>query len=304
MLEKLTLNTMDEFKDIYNKSLRNESYDKDFFKLYDSQNFIIKYLYRKFLRLIKINNIVVGYIWYDAPIDKNIRIWALYIDYSIINDIDEDTLNSLDNSILSYEAFETNQSNIILKKLGFKPVRNTILMELNLNEYNFDNKIRDIYLNSIKRISEEFNMKMSKPTFHSRYFLNNKDESLRCSLQNEIFTEWNRKPLTIDDVYNDINQEYYLDNMSLFGMINNIYIGYGQVIYNRDMFTVVNFGIIEKYRGYGIGKLLLNDLILLCKKKGLSKLYIRVDEDNLSAKKLYRFMGFKDKSKVIKWERR
>ena len=37
-----------------------------------------------------------------------------------------------------------------------------------------------------------------------------KDDELRCKLQNEIFNEDNRTPLTEDDIKYDIKQDYYL----------------------------------------------------------------------------------------------
>jgi GNAT superfamily N-acetyltransferase len=43
----------------------------------------------------------------------------------------------------------------------------------------------------------------------------------------------------------------------------------------------------EKYRGAGIGRALMDDLIAICKKKGWERLYWHTDEGNTRARKLY-----------------
>ena len=105
-----------------------------------------------------------------------------------------------------------------------------------------------------------------------------KDEELRCKLQNSIFSASTRIPLEVEDIENDIEQDYYIEDLSLFIKINNIAIGYGQIIYNRDMYTVVNFGILKEFRNYGFGKILLNHLIETAKNMNIYDLYIRVEE--------------------------
>ena len=44
-------------------------------------------------------------------------------------------------------------------------------------------------------------------------------------------------------------------------MLGENYIGYGQIINNRNMYTIVNFGIIDGLRGLGLGKLLLYEIV-------------------------------------------
>ncbi|MEN8434446.1 GNAT family N-acetyltransferase [Clostridium septicum] len=309
-LEKLTSNTMDIFKKLYDRNFLNENYDKDFFSLYNNQNFVIKFLFRKFLKLIRYNDEVIGYIWYDTPLESTIRIWSLYIENDYMGFIDENTLKAFNTSILSYEAIDNPRNTKILTKLGFKRIRPTILMELNLNKYNRYKDINEIklklqlensYVNKI--YNSIFNTNYISSKYNNKKFIIGKDEALRCKIQNNIFSTWNREPLKIEDIYSDISQEYYLKDLSLFGMINDKFVGYGQVIYNRNMYTVVNFGIINEFRGFGIGKLLLHDLIVSSKSKGFNKLYIRVDEDNIAAQKLYKWAGFVDKCTISRWDR-
>jgi len=302
MLEKLTLNNMESFKELYSKSLKKLNYDKDFFKCYDNQNFLIKFLYRKFMRIIKLDNTSIGYIWYETPMDNFIKVWALYIDSKYINLIKENILSSFNSNILSYEAVDTVENNIILDKLGFKKQRYTLLMKMNIENYNNNERIYDIYNKIINNyyFKNHFN---SSTVFSTRKLIIGKDEELRCNIQNDIFGEWNRRPLTIDDIYSDMTQDYFLKDLCIFGMINNLYIGYGQIIFNRDMYTIVNFGIIKDFRGIGLGKLLLNDIILYAKKSGIKELAIRVDSNNTAAINLYKWIGFKESYKIVVWER-
>lgn len=302
MLEKLTLNNMNSFKEMYNKNFKEINYNKDFFRCYESQNFLIKFLYRKFIRLIKINGAYIGYIWYEGVGEKYIKIWALYIDINYIDLIDNLTLSYFNNNILLYEAIDTIENSIILTKIGFKKENYTMLLNMNITNY-FNN---DIILN-------EFNNK--KNTFKYKFNINEniifslkklnvgKDEKLRCDIQNDIFSQLNRKPLTVDDIYADMTQDYFLKDLSFFGMINNEYIGYGQIIFNRNMYTIVNFGIVTKYRGLGLSKILLSEIINKARGYGIKELYIRVDPDNTKAINLYKGIGFKEVNKILVWER-
>ncbi|MGL5352748.1 MAG: hypothetical protein ACRDA5_05415, partial [Clostridium sp.] len=103
-LQKLTSQNMDEFKNIYDKSKISDSYDRDFFKIYHEQNFIVKFLFKRFLRLFTYNNAIVGFMWYETPVDTNVRIWAMYIDSDYIHLLNQSTLNSFNSSVLSYEV--------------------------------------------------------------------------------------------------------------------------------------------------------------------------------------------------------
>ncbi|GAA0086238.1 GNAT family N-acetyltransferase [Clostridium sp. CTA-7] len=302
MLEKLTLNNMESFKLLYNKNLQQISYDKDFFKCYDNQNFLMKFLFRKFMRIIKLNDRPIGYIWYEAPLDRFTRVWALYIDADYTKLINKRILSSFDNNILSYEAIDNIENSLILDKLGFRKIKYTILMEMNIEDYSNNEKIYDIYDNMINILNSKktFDNNIS---FSTRKLAIGKDEQLRCNIQNEIFGEWNRRPLTVEDIYTDMTQDYFLKDLCILGMINNSYIGYGQIIFNREMFTIVNFGIIDEFRGIGLGKLLLHDIILYAKKAGIKNLSIRVDCNNINAINLYKWIGFKEKYKVVVWER-
>lgn len=296
MLEKLTLHNMDIFKEIYSRNFEEANYNKDFFKSYDSQNFLIKFLYRKSIRLIKVNEVYIGYIWYEGSLSQYTKVWALYIDFKYMGLLNKNILSLFNNYLLSYEALDTLQNSIVLESLGFTKKKYTLLLKLNLKTYE-DKK--DEYIKEVK-----FKLRLNNTiNFYTRIFEPGKDEILRCDIQNDIFEQWNRLPLTTEDIYADMAQDYYINELCILAILNNEYIGYGQIIYNRSMFTIVNFGIVSKYRGLGFGNLFLNEMIEYAKKYGIENLYIRVDSDNIKAINLYRKIGFLDENKVLVWER-
>ena len=296
MLEKLTSHNMDIFKEIYSRSFEETNYNKDFFKSYDNQNFLIKFLYRKSIRLIKVNEIYIGYIWYESNVSKYTKVWALYVDFKYISLLNKNFLSFFNNNFLSYEALDTLQNSIVLESLGFTKNKYTLLLKLNLKTYE-DKK--DEYIKEV-----EFKLRLNNTiNFYTRIFEPGKDEILRCDIQNDIFEQWNRLPLTTEDIHADMAQDYYINELCIFGILNNEYIGYGQIIYNRSMFTIVNFGIVSKYRGFGLGQLFLNEMIEYAKNYGIENLYIRVDSDNIKAINLYRKIGFLDENKILVWER-
>ncbi len=303
MLEKLTLNNMNTFKEIYYKNLKEISYNKDFFRCYDNQNFLFKFLYRKFIRLIKVKDQYIGYLWFDNTDGKYIKVWALYIDNNYSELINEFTLSYFNNNILSYEEIDNIQNSITLSKLGFKKINYTLLLKLDISNY-IDINLKDSILSKSKYKLEEKIKSNNNFEFYIRKLQIGKDEILRCNIQNDIFAQWNRRPLSLDDIHADMSQDYFLEDLCFWGLVNNEYVGYGQIIFNRNMYTIVNFGIVSKYRGLGLSKLLLNEIIIAAKNYGIKDLYIRVDSDNVKAINLYRWIGFKETNKIVVWERK
>ena len=127
------------------------------------------------------------------------------------------------------------------------------------------------------------------------------DAQIRCNLQNAIFKEDSRIPLSIEDIYYDEKQDYYLDDLSVFIKLKDRIIGYGQIIYSREMYTLVNFGILQGFRSKGYGEALICELVNLAKKKGIDNIFIRVEHDNFAARKLYDKVGFKEVGKFSTW---
>jgi ribosomal protein S18 acetylase RimI-like enzyme len=55
---------------------------------------------------------------------------------------------------------------------------------------------------------------------------------------------------------------------------------------------VLGMGVIEAYRGRGIGKSLLDATLQAAKAKGLTRIELMVRTDNIRARKLYEALGF------------
>ena len=277
LLERLSSNNFENFKNLNLERFSKENYDKNFFEYYENEKFFLKIFLKKFVKLFIYRKEVIGYIWYEIPVEMPVRVWSLYIKPEYIDLLSPEILKSFNNTILSYETCNDEDTNRMLINLGFKKVKPSLN-----NLYN--GNIRNINITTEKVLLD-------------------RDEELRCKIQNSVFSATTRIPLEVEDIQNDIEQDYYMEDLSLFIKLNNIAIGYGQIIFNRDMYTVVNFGILKEFRGYGFGKILLNELINAAKKMQINELFIRVEENNYSALKLYNWIGFKSKSIINKWER-
>lgn len=309
LLERLSSNNFENFKNLNLERFSKENYDKNFFEYYENEKFFLKIFFKKFVKLFIYRKEVIGYIWYEIPVEMPVRVWSLYIKPEYIDLLSPEILKSFNNTILSYETCNDEDTNRMLINLGFKKVKPSLLMNIELSNYN---KAAQVALlknslehnsNVINSLNNLYNGNIRNINITTEKVLLDRDEELRCKIQNSVFSATTRIPLEVEDIQNDIEQDYYMEDLSLFIKLNNIAIGYGQIIFNRDMYTVVNFGILKEFRGYGFGKILLNELINAAKKMQINELFIRVEENNYSALKLYNWIGFKSKSIINKWER-
>lgn len=309
LLERLSSNNFENFKNLNLERFSKENYDKNFFEYYENEKFFLKIFLKKFVKLFIYRKEVIGYIWYEIPVEMPVRVWSLYIKPEYIDLLSPEILKSFNNTILSYETCNDEDTNRMLINLGFKKVKPSLLMNIELSNYT---KAVQVALlknslehnsNVINSLNNLYNGNIRNINITTEKVLLDRDEELRCKIQNSVFSATTRIPLEVEDIQNDIEQDYYMEDLSLFIKLNNIAIGYGQIIFNRDMYTVVNFGILKEFRGYGFGKILLNELINAAKKMQINELFIRVEENNYSALKLYNWIGFKSKSIINKWER-
>ena len=309
LLERLSSNNFENFKNLNLERFSKENYDKNFFEYYENEKFFLKIFLKKFVKLFIYRKEFIGYIWYEIPVEMPVRVWSLYIKPEYIDLLSPEILKSFNNTILSYETCNDEDTNRMLINLGFKKVKPSLLMNIELSNYN---KAAQVALlknslehnsNVINSLNNLYNGNIRNINITTEKVLLDRDEELRCKIQNSVFSATTRIPLEVEDIQNDIEQDYYMEDLSLFIKLNNIAIGYGQIIFNRDMYTVVNFGILKEFRGYGFGKILLNELINAAKKMQINELFIRVEENNYSALKLYNWIGFKSKSIINKWER-
>lgn len=308
-LVRLSSSNLDEFKKLYEENFQRETYDKDFFEYYYNQSFIPKIFLKKFVKLFMYNGEFIGYIWYEIPIDSQINVFSLYVEDNYIDIITNDILKRFNEKYLVYESIENRNSNKLLSNLGFRKARPSIIMNLKLNEYNKTNEITNLkstlkydmkLLNLLNIYSNE---KYDDILISFQKVDIKNDALLRCEIQNNVFKNIDRVPIEVEDIENDFKQDYYIEDLAIFMKINNVVVAYGQIIYIRKMYTVVNFGVVDIFRGKGLGKLLLDNLISKAREKNISELALGVDKDNVNAISLYKWIGFNNRYDIARWER-
>jgi ribosomal protein S18 acetylase RimI-like enzyme len=254
----------------------------NFFVSFSEKNLIQRLLLLRNVKLLKYNNDYVGCIWVERQQKAQYSIYSIsFIDEYHASAGGSFLIKSLKTKgIFTYEC-ESNSINVnLLQRFGFMREQGTI---------------------ELKRDVKEQKESLVAQNISFECFVPGKHEKIRCEIQNNIFMDVSREPLTIDDIYFDIKQEYFLEEGSIFMKYKNEYIGYGQVILDDSIPTIVNFGILSDYRGKGYGKLLLNYLINLLHKMNFLQVKIRVYSDNYTALNLYISTGFEKIKEYHKW---
>lgn len=281
-LEKLSLFNMERFRKLYNKNEDAYICDKSFFEIYDKEHFLIKYLIRKQIKLFKHNNEYIGYIWYEYPSQRGLsNIYSIYLKDEYLDLINSTLLSFFNINTFKYDMLANSKASKLMNKLNFNINSKNILMKIQSNNF-------------YKRNTED--------NVIFKHFKEGQDEELRCKIQNSVFNDKNRIPLSIDDIFREEEEDYYIKNFGVF--ICNYRgqaMGYGQVIYNNGFYTIVNLGILERYRNHGYGEMLVEYLINLCYNKSIHEVYIRVDKNNNAALSLYRKVGFVEHQAYISW---
>ena len=289
-LIKLSLKNINTFRKISKINTNFNSLDKDFFLQYDKYNIIQKIFLRKNVYLLlekqednsQIN--YIGYIWFERYNKHHSFINSIKVIGSTnLISCYKNLFNTLsDSKLISYECERNEVNTDILLELGFKITKGVMELEKkcveSLNEY----LPKDITFSMVEK---------------------DKDEKVRCLLQNEIFKNNNRTPIHIEDIYYDEAQEYYFSEGAIFIKLGGTPIGYGQIILEDNKAIIVNFGIIEKYRKEGYGKALLNYLLNVAMDNNFSKVSLKVDSGNKAALNLYFSLGFNIKSEFCTWQK-
>lgn len=283
--KSLNNNNFNDFKHIYSFNRKFNSLNKDFFEVYSNHNFIKRYLMRKKVKLFQSDSKYLGYIWVDSFDKNDCIINSMNFVSAVCIDRMDLSINQLfeDDTNITYTCEESEYSNKILNNLGFTMKSgvyelNRYLNDLNVCDYNCDSEI----------------------SFHK--LINGRDEKIRCKIQNQIFGSNSRINLTEEDIIIDELQEYYIEGGAVFIKKQSEYIGYGQIIKEKDTAVIVNFGILKEYRGEGYSKYLLNYLLNHTVELGFKKVKLNVDHENHTAINLYKSFGFKSKNKILTWE--
>ncbi len=225
--------------------------------------------------------------------NKLLMIWQLDrfdLDVSYINKI------HFINSLNKKEETIFKRNNINTLKFVYE-VKNDKMDKL--TSYGFYKKDANIIMN-LKLENKKFPLRYNDISFRS--FIKGKDDKLRCDIQNEVFYEIDRIPLTPRDIAYECSKNFFIDNMAKFITLNGEEIGYGQVLILDGNYTIANLGILKKYQGKGYGKELLTYLLNLASENNLSEISIRVKESNEIAYNMYKKFGFEEILKVNSYE--
>ncbi|MGL4850466.1 MAG: GNAT family N-acetyltransferase [Clostridium sp.] len=271
----------DKNKDILKKIIENNlhSLNQNFLEVYEKSKTIDKYILRNNLYLFKYEDIYVGYLW-SEKIDLNeYRIIDMYVKLDYIEFFKINQLSKLKDKMVIYEGIENYENSILTSINMFYKVKSVKLLKKIL--CNFE-------------VAEDSRIKFEK-------FKIGKDEDLRVNLQNKIFHNINRTPINKMDIKFEQNTINYLEEFSIFEYLDDIPIGYAQIIKKNNKYVLVNFGVIKDFRGYGLGEKLLKYMCKIAKEHKINNIYIYVDNDNYVALNLYRKMGFLEIAKVATW---
>lgn len=246
----------------------------DFFPEYNATIYPMQLLLLRKVKLLKINLDYVGFSWVNNQNRNITTINSMYVSdkENLLEGFKTLISATKGRKCLNYFCTNKNQNFELLNQLGFEKKTGNFEMQRN----------NDI----IHEVSMDENISF-------QIFEKGKHEELRSVIQNEIFKNSNRIPLTVADIYFDELQDYYYDKGSVFIKYRNRHIGYGQIIIDEGKPTIVNFGIINNYRNKGFGKMLLNYLLNIIKAEGYKTTNIRVRAENHVAFKLYSSFDFK-----------
>lgn len=270
--EKLSNKNFSSLESLVNEFFLINKYRLNIISIYNGLNFFKKLLYKNKIIMILVDSKYVGYVYFERFSIDTIFINDLYIKDEFLEIVNLNSIKILKDKVLFYQTFEDNLTRKILINNKFTKSETTMLLKYDLNT--------KIKIKHDKNIS-------------FRQFRIDKDEKLRCEIQNDIFNYNGREPINIRDIMYEEKQDYYRSDRCVFILLDNKEIGYAQIIYNKGMYMLVNFGILEEYRGLGYGEILLEYMINLAYDIKLSQLYIRVNDSNYKALNLYKKIGFK-----------
>lgn len=270
--EKLSNKNFSSLESLVNEFFLINKYRLNIISIYNGLNFFKKLLYKNKIIMILVDSKYVGYVYFERFSIDTIFINDLYIKDEFLEIVNLSSIKILKDKVLFYQTFEDDLTKKILINNKFTKSETTMLLKYDLNT--------KIKIKHDKNIS-------------FRQFRIDKDEKLRCEIQNDIFNYNGREPINIRDIMYEEKQDYYRSDRCVFILLDNKEIGYAQIIYNKGMYMLVNFGILEEYRGLGYGEILLEYMINLAYDIKLSQLYIRVNDSNYKALNLYKKIGFK-----------
>lgn len=103
--------------------------------------------------------------------------------------------------------------------------------------------------------------------------------------EESFFSPWSKKSIK-EEVNNDLGRYIVLT-------IDDKVVAYGGFWLVLDDANINNIAVKEEFRGNGLSKLLMNELIIMAKDESAKNMYLEVRESNHIAQKLYRGLNFK-----------
>lgn len=269
----LSIKDLEKFYSVNKRRGEFNSLNEDFFEYYNTLGWLKQYIERRNVLLLKDNEDILGYLWMTRSENNSYRVSSLFIDNNII--FHEDCSKLMEaisiRKSLVYSCEKQGSNYELLKALGFKKTSGTYEMFSSLYSIGPSDVSSDLEFKILEKHSEE---------------------KIRCRIQNEVFKNDTRIPLTLEDMYYDEEQDYYFEKGAVLVKKDDRYIGYGQIIIIDSAPTIVNIGILKEYRGMGYGKALMHYLLKVLKDNAYSGVYLKVSESNLPALNLYKSLGF------------
>ena len=98
----------------------------------------------------------------------------------------------------------------------------------------------------------------------------------------------------IDEIEVRLKRRFENPNyIGIIALLNEIQIGFQDGIVNKDILELNEIYVDEKYRSQGVGKKLLEEIILMAKSRSIKRITFNTESDNLAIRKLTEKIGFK-----------
>lgn len=111
-------------------------------------------------------------------------------------------------------------------------------------------------------------------------------EEIKETLETKFDDFWN---------YNILKEELSSDNSKyIVAILNKEIIGFAGIKFALDQADIMNVVTRKDYRNKGVGTILLNELISICKEFKVNFIFLEVNEENKPAIKLYEKVGFEN----------
>lgn len=281
----LKKNRIPELKRLNELSAEFNILNSDFFEEYGLEGFARRFMQRRKVRLLRRDNDYSGFIWFEPYTSSTCLIKSIFSSEKENLEAYRILVDSVPGCRVIKYWCESNDFNFrILESLGFEKSPGEIEMRLDRE--------------GIERAL--LNRTEVQAGLVFKIFQKGKDEGLRCWVQNDIFENIRRVPLTLEDIIHDVSQRYFLQGGFLYH--DGECIGYGQIVIHEDIPFIVNIGIIKDHRGRGYGRVILEHFLELAWDNGFEEIRLNVKSDNLAAVNLYRSLGFKGGPETCKWE--